>query len=209
MREPAQAAAEGDARPATGPERSSAPAHPGGHDVRSLARDSPFQLARDPRRAPSLRAGAGKYRLAHTPAEPFRHATPYVTARGLDTSPVPDGPGAIDLSSTPSTTRWWVAPPAVALARFPLGPGTVADFHQRALDLIRWLGGTPTLDRHPNEIPDAVPFPRTRCSVRTIPSRVERLFGALVQVQRVFEEFRPAFWASAARCTCSGELRPP
>src|SRR5262249_44748281 len=40
----------------------------------------------------------GKYRLARTPWQNHSwHATLYVTARGLDTSPVPDGPGAIDL----------------------------------------------------------------------------------------------------------------
>jgi len=136
----------------------------------------------------------GKYRLAWTPWQNHSwHATLYVTARGLDTSPVSDGPGAIDLELDLLDHAVVGRASSGRSARFRLGPGTVAEFYQRTLELIRWLGGTPEIDRHPNEIPDAVPFTEDRVQRPYDASAVERFFGALVQVQRVLEEFRTCF----------------
>ena len=136
----------------------------------------------------------GKYRLAHTPwLNHSWHATLYVTASGLTTSPVPDGPGAIDL--TLDLVEHTVVGRASdgRSARFNLGPGSVADFHQRTLELVRWIGGTPTLDPHPNEVPGAIPFPEDQAPRPYDSDAVRRFFDALVQVDRVFKQFRTSF----------------
>src|SRR5262249_20893068 len=121
------------------------------------------------------------------------HATLYVTARGLDTSPVPDGPGAIDLELDLVDHAVVGRASSGRSAQFQLGPGTVADFYQRTLELVRWLGGTPEIERHPNEVPNAVPFPEDRVQRPYDASAVERFFGALVQVDRVLKDFRTCF----------------
>src|SRR5262245_21869410 len=89
----------------------------------------------------------GKYRLARTPwVNHSWHATLYVQARGRTSSIVPDGPWGIEpeldlidhvVIGTATDGR---------IARFAMGPMSVADFHERFLDLIGALGGTPELD---------------------------------------------------------------
>ena len=155
----------------------------------------PFTAWRDTCAALHLYAQVlGKYRLAHTPwLNHSWHATLYVTASGLTTSPVPDGPGAIDL--TLDLVEHTVVGRASdgRSARFNLGPGSVADFHQRTLELVRWIGGTPTLDPHPNEVPGAIPFPEDQAPRPYDSDAVRRFFDALVQVDRVFKQFRTSF----------------
>jgi len=140
----------------------------------------------------------GKYRLAHTPwLNHSWHATLYLTAWGLTTSPVPDGPGAIDLSLDLLDHAVVGRAADGRAGRFPLGPGSIADFHARVLDLVRWLGGTATLDPHPNEIPGAVPFPEDTAPRPYDADAVRRFFGALVHVDRVFKRFRTSFLGKA------------
>jgi hypothetical protein len=137
---------------------------------------------------------AGKYRLARTPwVNHSWHATLYVSARGLTTSLIPDGPGGIELgfdlidhAVTGQTTDG-------RTARFPLGPTTVAAFHADLLELITTLGGTPTIDGRPNEIPDPVPFADDRTERPYDAEAVGRFFQALVAIDRVLKRFRTSF----------------
>ena len=141
----------------------------------------------------------GKYRLARTPWQNHSwHATLYVTASGLTTSAVPDGPGAIDLELDLVHHAVVGRASNGRSARFPLGPGTVADFHRRTLELIRSLGGTPELDPHPNEIAGAIPFPQDHAPRPYDAGAVNRFFEALVQVDRVLKEFRTSFLGKAS-----------
>lgn len=136
----------------------------------------------------------GKYRLAREPwVNHSWHATLYVNANGLTTSMVPDGPGGVKIrfdllrhevigSTTDGRTE-----------RFSLGPGSVADFHGRFLDLVRALGGTPKLHGRPNEIADAVPFAEDRVPRPYDAHAVGRFFQALVRISIVLQRFRTAF----------------
>ncbi|HSP19418.1 MAG TPA: DUF5996 family protein, partial [Myxococcaceae bacterium] len=155
----------------------------------------PFPIWRETCAALHLYAQVlGKYRLAHTPWQNHSwQATLYVTAGGLSTSAVPDGPGAVDLGFDLLDHAVVGRASDGRSARFPLGPGSVAEFHRRTLELVRWLGGTPELDVHPNEIPGAVPFPEDRVLRPYDAAAVQRFFGALVQVDRVLKEFRTSF----------------
>ncbi|HEY3585748.1 MAG TPA: DUF5996 family protein, partial [Myxococcaceae bacterium] len=140
----------------------------------------------------------GKYRLAHTPwLNHSWHATLYPTASGLTTGPVPDGPGAIDLSLDLVDHAVVGRASDGRAARFALEPGTVAEFHRRTLELIGFLGGSPRLDPHPNEIPGAIPFPEDRAPRPYDAAAVNRFFQALVQVDSVFGEFRTGFLGKA------------
>jgi Family of unknown function (DUF5996) len=164
----------------------------------------------------------GKYRLARTPwVNHSWHATLYVNARGLTSSVVPDGPGGIELEldlidhvviGTATDGR---------VARFAMGPMSVADFHEQFLDLIRALGGTPQLHGRPNEVADPVPFPQDQLRRPYDAEAVTRFFRALVQVDRVLKHFRTGylgkvspvhmFWGSfdMAVTRFSGRRAPP
>jgi len=159
----------------------------------------PFTAWRDTCAALHLYAQVlGKYRLAHTPwLNHSWHATLYVTAAGLTTGPVPDGPGAIDLTLDLLDHAVVGRASNGRSARFALGPGTVADFHRQTLELVTFLGGSPQLDPHPNEIPGAIPFTEDHAPRPYDAGAVSRFFEALVQVDRVFREFRTSFLGKA------------
>jgi hypothetical protein len=163
----------------------------------------------------------GKYRLARTPwMNHSWHATLYVNARGLTSSVVPDGPGGIEVQfdlidhvviGTATDGR---------VARFAMGTMSVADFLERFLDLVGDLGGTPQLHGRPNEVADPVPLAQDRRQRPYDAEAVTRLFGALVQVDRVLKHFRTGylgkvspvhlFWGSfdMAVTRFSGRLAP-
>jgi hypothetical protein len=140
----------------------------------------------------------GKYRLAHTPwLNHSWHATLYVTASGLTTGLVPDGPGGIELALDLVDHAVVGRASSGRAARFALGPGTVADFHRRTVELIGFLGGSPQIDPRPNEIPGAIPFPEDSAHRPYDGDAVTRFFEALVQVDAVFREFRTSFLGKA------------
>jgi hypothetical protein len=101
---------------------------------------------------------AGKYRLAHTPwLNHSWNATFYVTPIGLASSPIPDGPG-IEILFDLREHRVVGTCGNGSRASFDLGPTTIAEFHSRFVQLVSELGGTPTFNGQPNEVPFPVPF---------------------------------------------------
>ncbi|MFC3127487.1 DUF5996 family protein [Pseudoroseomonas globiformis] len=136
---------------------------------------------------------AGKYRLAHSPwLNHSWNATFYVTPRGLASSPIPDGSGIeifIDLQrhvvlGTSGDGR---------TASIALRPTTVAAFHADFVRLISDLGGTPTFNGSPNEIPFAVPFANDDRERPYDRDAVQRFHQVLISVDRVFKTFRTSF----------------
>ena len=135
----------------------------------------------------------GKYRLAHTPwLNHSWNATFYVTPTGLTSSPIPDGPG-IEIRfdflehmvvGTCGTGR---------TARFALGPTRVAAFRANFVQLIADLGGTPTFNDTPNEVPNPVPFSEDHRDRPYDRKAVQRYHQALVAIDRVMGRFRASF----------------
>ncbi|MEQ9815520.1 MAG: DUF5996 family protein [Azospirillaceae bacterium] len=136
---------------------------------------------------------AGKYRLAHTPwLNHSWNATFYVTPHGLASSPIPDGPG-IEILFDLREHRVVGACGNGRKASFDLGPSTVATFHARFVQLISDLGGTPTFNGSPNEVPFPVPFAEDDRDRPYDRAAVQRYHQALVAVDRVFNRFRTSF----------------
>lgn len=136
----------------------------------------------------------GKYRLARTPwINHSWHATFYVNARGLTTSLVPEDSGGIEVVFD------FIDHEIVGLATngrtagFDLGPMTVAAFHERFLELISTLGGTPKLHGRPSEIADGVPFADDRAPRPYDAEAVSRFFQALVRIDAVLKKFRTGY----------------
>lgn len=136
---------------------------------------------------------AGKYRLAHTPwLNHSWNATFYVTPLGLTSSPVPDGPG-IEILFDLREHRVVGTCGNGRKASFAFGPSTVAAFHANFVQLISELGGTPTFNDNPNEVPDPVPFSEDHRDRPYDREAVQRFHHALVAVDRVFNRFRTSF----------------
>ncbi len=135
----------------------------------------------------------GKYRLAHTPwVNHSWHATLYVTPRGLTTGAVPDGKRAITLSFD-LREHVLVGETHDARESFQLEAMSVADFLDRTAALVERLGGRMDIHGAPNEIPDAKPFAQDTAPRPYDRAAVERFHGALVQIDRVFKQFRTGF----------------
>jgi hypothetical protein len=136
---------------------------------------------------------AGKYRLAHTPwLNHSWNATFYVTPRGLASSPIPDGPG-IEILFDLREHRVVGTCGNGQTKAFDLGPMTVAKFHASFVQLISDLGGTPTFNGSPNEMPNPVPFAEDDRDRPYDRDAVQRFHQALVAVDKVFNRFRTSF----------------
>ena len=157
--------------------------------------DIPYQPWRDTCSALHLYLQiVGKYRLARTPwVNHSWHATLYVNARGFTTSLVPDVPGGVEIAFDLIEHAVVGAATDGHTVRFSLGAMSVAQFHQRCLDLIRSLGATPELNGCPNEVPDPVPFADDRAERPYDADAVTRFFQATAAVDRVLKRFRTAY----------------
>jgi hypothetical protein len=135
----------------------------------------------------------GKYRIARTPwVNHSWHATFYVTARGVTTSLIPDGPGIeLQFDFHDHEVRGTAADGRAA--SFTLEPMSVASFHKAFKAIVEALGGNPRFDRTPNEIPSPVPFDDDRRARPYNRDAVARFHRVLVSVDRVFEHFRTSF----------------
>jgi hypothetical protein len=137
---------------------------------------------------------AGKVRLALTPwVNHSWHATLYVTARGLSTSPIPHGERTFEVQFDLIDHRLRVVTGDGDERAIPLGPMSVADFHAGLLAALDELGLPVAIHGAPNEIPDAVPFREDRATRPYDHEQAHRFWRVLVQVDRVFKQFRTGF----------------
>lgn len=141
---------------------------------------------------------AGKYRLAHTPwLNHSWNATFQVTPRGLASGPIPDGSG-IELLFDLRDHRVVGTSGDGRTVALSLEPMTVAAFHAGFVRLVAELGGTPTFDGSPNEVPYPVPFAEDDRDRPYDRDAVARLHAALVRVDAVFKNFRTSFLGKAS-----------
>jgi hypothetical protein len=136
----------------------------------------------------------GKVRLKGSPwVNHSWHATLYVTARGLTTSPIPfeERTVEIELDFVDHRLRFFSSD---GFERsFPLQPRTVADFYHDVLRNLEELGFEVKIHRKPNELEDATPFDEDRKHGAYDPDSAHRFWLSLVQADRVFKKFRSRF----------------
>jgi hypothetical protein len=141
----------------------------------------------------------GKVRLAFTPwLNHSWHVPLYVTARGLTTSPIPYhdrafeivfdfNAGVLDLTTSDGAQR-----------QIALAPRTVAEFHALVIAALAELGIAARITDLPSEIPDAIPFSRDRQHGAYDAEYARRFWQVLLQVDRVFKQFRTGFIGKAS-----------
>src|SRR5688572_17448297 len=103
---------------------------------------------------------AGKVRLALTPwLNHSWHVTLYVGARGLTTGPIPLGARALQIDFDFIDHVLWLRLSDGSFRQVMLRPVPVAEFYADVMQALRELGVAVRINKMPNEIADAVPFP--------------------------------------------------
>jgi len=136
----------------------------------------------------------GKIRLAQSPwVNHSWHVTLYVTARGLSTSPIPHGDRTFQIDFD-FAEHVLVASTNDGMRRFlPLEPQTTAKFYRDLMATLEALGLPVKIYPRPNEVVTAIPFPDDTAHASYDPEAARAFFSMLVQVDRVFKEFRAGF----------------
>ena len=136
----------------------------------------------------------GKVRLARTPwTNHSWHVTLRVTARGLATPLIPNGPTSLSLEFDFIADQLVVRVTDGREQCVSLIGRSVASFYAAVNDTLAALDAPTHIVEVPNEIADPIPFPKD-AAPRAYDSAMARNFWrALVQIERVFGLFRSSF----------------
>jgi hypothetical protein len=136
----------------------------------------------------------GKVRLTQGPwMNHSWHATLYVTARGLTTSPIPHGHRTFQIDFDFVTHRLILQTSDGGTGGFALEAQSVAAFYTRLMAELDKLGLHVDIYRRPNEVADPIPFDQDETHRAYDPEYANRFWRILAQADRVFKEFRAGF----------------
>ncbi|MEM8816693.1 MAG: DUF5996 family protein [Pseudomonadota bacterium] len=136
----------------------------------------------------------GKIRLVQTPwINHSWHVALYPTARGLTTSPLAFDGDTAELSFDLIDHQLLIQVSDGRERHLSLRDRSVADFYHAVLDNLRQLGLPCDIHSVPSEIAEAIPFEEDHEHHRYDPEYANRFLRVLLQVHRVFTEFRAGF----------------
>ena len=136
----------------------------------------------------------GKIRLALAPMVNHWWQVPlYVNARGLTTSAMPYGGGAVEVRFDFLDDMLHVETSAGATRDLALEPRSVADFYHATMDALRALGVDIRIRPRPVELTDVIAFDRDEVHGAYDAEAARRFWRVLVQVDRVLHAFRGRF----------------
>ena len=136
----------------------------------------------------------GKIRLVQTPwVNHSWHATLYLTARGLTTSPIPYGSRTFEIEFDFLDHELRIKTSEGQIEVLHLAPRAVADLYHELFARLRTVGLEIKIRTMPNEIPDATPFDQDWQHAAYDAEQAERFWRALAQADRVFKTFRSRF----------------
>jgi hypothetical protein len=141
----------------------------------------------------------GKIRLARAPwLNHSWHVALYVTARGLTTSPIPDGARTfqIDFDFIDHVLR--ISSSDGATRQFAFAGKSVASFYAVIMAALAELGISIAIDEMPNELPEPIRFSEDHQHAAYDPDAVGRFFQILFNADRVFKQFRTGFLGKAS-----------
>jgi hypothetical protein len=141
----------------------------------------------------------GKIRLAREPwLNHSWHVTLYVTARGLTTSPIPDGTRTFQIELDFLDHALRISTSDGAQRQFSLAGHSVASFHAAIMAELAQLGIHVGINEMPNELPEPIRFSQDHQHASYDPDAVRRFLQILVNSDRVFKQFRTAFLGKAS-----------
>jgi len=136
----------------------------------------------------------GKVRLAQAPHLNHWWQVPlYVTSRGLTTSPVPYDRSTFQVDFDFIDHRLRVETYEGGSRELVLAPRTVADFYGEFRARMKELGLEVKIWPTPVEVENPVPFEQDDTHKSYDPEYANRFWRALVQCERVFQQFRSGF----------------
>jgi len=141
----------------------------------------------------------GKIRLSRSPwLNHSWHVTLYVNARGLTTSPIPDGARHFEIEFDFIDHSLRILASDGPRRQFPLAGQSVASFYTLIVAALAELGIDAVIDEMPNELPDPVRFSHDNAHASYDGDAVRRFFRILSSTDRVFKQFRTAFLGKAS-----------
>ena len=136
----------------------------------------------------------GKIQLVQTPLiNHYWNVTLHVSARGLKTSAMPSTKGVFEIEFDFIDHNLVIKTSEGATEKIRLEPKTVAEFYNEVLSKLSSLGIEPKINATPDEIPDAIPFAEDTTHKSYDAEYANRFWRALVQVDKIFNEFRAKF----------------
>jgi len=136
----------------------------------------------------------GKLRLTLAPPEPeWAHIPLYVTARGLNSSPIPHPNGVFDLDVDFVDHVVSIRTVAGAVERIRLEPRTVADFYAELMRALERAGVPAQINVVPSDVPNGIPFPEDAVHESYDAEWAHRFWRVLVAVDSVLKEHRARF----------------
>lgn len=136
----------------------------------------------------------GKLRLALAPMEPQWGQVPlYLTARGLNTSPIPHRNGAFDVDVDFVDHTVAVRTRQGRIERIGLEPRTVADFYRELMAALERAGVPVEISTQATEVPDPIPYPDDTEHRSYQPEWAHRFWSALLSADTVLKEHRARF----------------
>ena len=142
---------------------------------------------------------AGKVRLKKSPwLNHSWHATFYVSARGLTSSPIPDGERQFGIEFDLIDHNVIIQVCGGPSRTLALTPQTIAAFYADFMQALDELDIAVRIYPVPNEFPNPIRFPDDRASRPYDADAVHRFWRALVEVDRVLKQFRAGFTGKAS-----------
>ena len=121
------------------------------------------------------------------------HVTLYLTARGLTTSPIPDGERQFQIDFDFIDHRLLLTVSDGGRRSLALAPMSVADFYRHVMGLLAELGIKVAIHERPNELPAPIRFSEDRVHAAYEAQYANRYWRVLLQVERVLKAFRARF----------------
>jgi hypothetical protein len=141
----------------------------------------------------------GKVRLAQSPWVNHQwHVTLYVSSRGLTTSPIPHGTRTFEIQFDFIDHDLWIHASDGRSRTMRLEAQSVARFHRRVMRLLEDLELPVKINPMPNEVVNAIPLDKDEQHRTYEAEQAARFWRVLVQVDRVFKQFRARF---AGKCS--------
>jgi hypothetical protein len=136
----------------------------------------------------------GKVRLALSPlVNHWWEVALYVSARGLDTSPIPCQDGIFEIRFDFIDHKLIIQTSWGATRSISLRPRSVADFYAEFMSALRSLGIEVKIWTMPVEVPNPIRFEDDTQHASYDPEYAHRLWQILVQCDTIFKEFRSRF----------------
>jgi hypothetical protein len=141
----------------------------------------------------------GKIRLARTPwLNHSWHVALYVTARGLTTSPIPDGTRTFEIEFDFVDHTLRISTSDGGRRQFALAGQSVASFYTAVLAALAELGVRIVIDEMPSELPEPIKFSQDHRHATYDADAARRFFQILANTDRVFKQFRTGFLGKAS-----------